>query len=149
MEIQPGFLTGRPGNSMFCGAPIPALAGSGCPAGQQQTGTGPGVAILQRQRTAMELGYFTRKGEAEPGAFPAGVRSRQRIEALEHPLSDKIGDAGACVDDVDGDAVILRPDNDLDFAALRREFDGIAEQIVDCLADQEPVTTNRMTSAGV
>ena len=122
---------------------------SGFPDGQQQAGKRPRVAILKHQRTAVELGYLTRKSEPKPGAFLAGVRSRQGIEALENPLADKIGDAGAFVTDVDGNAVILRMDIDFDFAALRRELDGIAEQIVDCLAYQEPVTTNRLTVAVV
>ena len=122
---------------------------SGFPGRQQQAGTGSWTAILKHQRTAMELSYLTRKGESQPGAFLAGVRSWQGIEALENPLADKVGDAGAFVTDVDGNAVILRMDIDSDFAALRRELDGIAEQIVDCLAYQEPVTTNCLKFAAV
>jgi hypothetical protein len=95
-------------------------------------------ALFARARpdpTAHALDELAAHEQADPGTRGSSRGFRGSIEELEQLLAGLRGQALALVEDARRDTAILRPRQDLDMAALRAVLGGVAEQVLQDLAD--------------
>ncbi len=69
----------------------------------------------------------------------AAIRTRQRVEPLEHALARIVRHARAAVAYGDHDRCAFGAHVEFDLAVAGREARGVLDQIVDCLTQQERV----------
>jgi hypothetical protein len=109
---------------------------SGCP-GQLQPGEQAAqiLALLKRDRTAVDLGDIADDGEAEAGAGLAGIEPGA---AIEDRLALALGDAGAVVLDLDLHPFGRGADRDEDPALAI--FGGVLNEVAEQLVEVLPLT---------